>query len=188
MDKNFFKKRIKALRKLNNLTQAQIADVLGLSLSAYADLEEDETTEPTAEIITKLSKIYLVAVSDLIGTEEIEESNSESCCSNGDISDEFNIFYTSNQVLSSNVITLHDSSDGAFGKALELDEGDSMKNDEIFTFEYLSDPNHLRDLQASEQNIVIRFRLLSPQNKKAVFSYMNGLLEKQDKNSDFKLN
>ena len=92
MDKNFFKKRIKALRKINNLTQSQLADVLGLSLSAYAELEEDVDAEPTEEIVTKLSKIYLVSISDLIGTEKFEHNETTCECSDTEIAKKFNIF------------------------------------------------------------------------------------------------
>lgn len=67
MDHSYFNNRIKALRTERNLTQAQIADVLGISASAYSYLER-EGKRPSMDIVEKLSKIFAIPVYELTGS------------------------------------------------------------------------------------------------------------------------
>lgn len=58
--------RLKELRKKSKLNQKQVADVLGLTVSAYGNYELGQR-EPTIESLCKLADYYGVTVDYLIG-------------------------------------------------------------------------------------------------------------------------
>ena len=58
--------RLKELRKKAKLNQKQVADVLGLTVSAYGNYELGQR-EPTIESLCKLADYYGVTVDYLIG-------------------------------------------------------------------------------------------------------------------------
>ena len=64
MDKKFCK-NLKDARKLCNLTQRQIADILGVVESCYANWEQGRT-EPNIEMLRKLGAIFNIQIDDLI--------------------------------------------------------------------------------------------------------------------------
>lgn len=57
--------QLKIFRTQNNLTQQQIADVLGITRSAYNKYEKGFRT-PNIDTIKKLSGFYKVSVSELV--------------------------------------------------------------------------------------------------------------------------
>lgn len=60
--------RIRDLRNDNDLTQKQIADMLGMSQTGYSKYETGENDIPTHILIT-LAKYYGVSVDYLLGLE-----------------------------------------------------------------------------------------------------------------------
>lgn len=61
-----FATRLKEERKKAGLTQAQVADMLGITRSAYTQYET-EKTQPTLETAAKLADILKTSVDYLIG-------------------------------------------------------------------------------------------------------------------------
>ena len=68
--------RLKELRKLNNLTQENIANQLNVAPSTYRGYES-ETYEPTIETLIKLANIYKVSVDYIIGNDKNSLNNNE---------------------------------------------------------------------------------------------------------------
>lgn len=64
--------RIKELRKKNNITQKQLADLLQVSQQSVGSWEVDRA-EPNSEILKQLSKIFEVTVDYLLGNESASE-------------------------------------------------------------------------------------------------------------------
>lgn len=64
MDKQFCQ-NLKDARKLCNLTQRQVADILGVVESCYANWEQGRT-EPNIEMLRKLGVIFNIQIDDLI--------------------------------------------------------------------------------------------------------------------------
>jgi len=64
MDKKFCQ-NLKDTRKLCNLTQRQVADILGVVESCYANWEQGRT-EPNIEMLRKLALLFNVSIDDLI--------------------------------------------------------------------------------------------------------------------------
>ena len=64
MDKQFCQ-NLKDVRKLCNLTQRQVADILGVVESCYANWEQGRT-EPNIEMLRKLGVIFNIQIDDLI--------------------------------------------------------------------------------------------------------------------------
>ena len=64
MDKQFCQ-NLKDARKLCNLTQRQVADILGVVESCYANWEQGRT-EPNIEMLRKLGAIFNIQIDDLI--------------------------------------------------------------------------------------------------------------------------
>ena len=64
MDKNFCK-NLKETRKLCNLTQKQVANMLDVVESCYANWEQGRT-EPSIEMLRKLGIIFNTSIDDLI--------------------------------------------------------------------------------------------------------------------------
>ncbi len=66
---NGVNQRIARYRKLSEMTQAQVADAIGLKRNTYARMEKYGT--PSPEILKKLAKLFNVSVAMIvIGTEE----------------------------------------------------------------------------------------------------------------------
>ena len=64
MDKKFCQ-NLKDTRKLCNLTQRQVAEILGVVESCYANWEQGRT-EPNIEMLRKLGEIFKISIDDLI--------------------------------------------------------------------------------------------------------------------------
>lgn len=62
-----FLKKLKGLREDNDLTQAQVAEVLGTSQTMYARYERGANEMPIRHLIT-LCKFYNVSADYLLGT------------------------------------------------------------------------------------------------------------------------
>lgn len=60
--------RIRDLRKDNDLSQKQVADMLGMSQTGYSKYETGENDIPT-HILIALAKFYNVSVDYLLGLE-----------------------------------------------------------------------------------------------------------------------
>lgn len=65
-------KRIRDLREDSDLTQTQIARILGMSQTGYSKYETGENDIPT-EVLIKLSKYYDVSVDYLLGISNTKE-------------------------------------------------------------------------------------------------------------------
>lgn len=61
--------KLKELRKLNNLTQTQIAEILGISKTGYASWEQ-QRTEPDIKTLKKLADFYNCSIDYLVGREQ----------------------------------------------------------------------------------------------------------------------
>lgn len=59
-------KRLRAYRKLKNLTQQELANVLGISISIIGGIERG-TREPSRDVIIKISRILGVTEEELKG-------------------------------------------------------------------------------------------------------------------------
>jgi transcriptional regulator with XRE-family HTH domain len=70
---SIFSKRIKELRILNNLTQKELAELLGISYSAVGQWESGRNT-PTAKMLEKIADILKTDVNYLLGTETVQQS------------------------------------------------------------------------------------------------------------------
>lgn len=61
-------KRLRAYRKLKNLTQQELADLLGISIAIVGGIERG-TREPSKDVLAKISRILGVTESELRGRE-----------------------------------------------------------------------------------------------------------------------
>lgn len=61
--------RLTELRKMNNYTQQQVADFLGISRGAYSNYEIGNR-EPDADTLAKLAELYDVSVDYILGLDE----------------------------------------------------------------------------------------------------------------------
>lgn len=61
------------LRKLNEYSQEEIAEKIGISRQAYGKWEKGETI-PDVEKCAKLAEVYGVTVDSLIGTEKMDDN------------------------------------------------------------------------------------------------------------------
>ena len=66
-------KRIKELRKENNLTQQELAEKLGLQKSAIAKYENGRVSNIKRDVIEKMANIFSVSPSYLLDIEEPEK-------------------------------------------------------------------------------------------------------------------
>lgn len=73
---DYLSKNIKYLRKAKNLTQEDIANIVGKARSLISAWESDDR-EITAEDIVKLSKYFNVPMDALVGTDLSKESNNK---------------------------------------------------------------------------------------------------------------
>ena len=65
MDSFNFGKNLKQIRKDNNMTQAQVVEMLHCSINKYASWEQGRT-EPDIESLRELCRIFNVTPDDLI--------------------------------------------------------------------------------------------------------------------------
>lgn len=65
---------LKQLRKQNGFTQKQMADQLGITISAYGNYELGQR-QPTPEMLCKLADIFEVSVDYLLGRETPPNKN-----------------------------------------------------------------------------------------------------------------
>ena len=77
MNENKFSQIIKELRKKNNLTQQQLADIVGITATGVSYWESGNAT-PNTETLNKLSNYFGVTVNYLLGIKDKigEEDNS----------------------------------------------------------------------------------------------------------------
>ena len=64
-----FAERLKELRKLAHLTQVELAKLLGIGQSSYADWERGKK-KPTQENLVKIAQVLNVSVDYLVGNSE----------------------------------------------------------------------------------------------------------------------
>ena len=64
--------RIKELRLARNMTQKELADMLGVDRTAIVKYETGKNG-PTSEILIKLAKIFNVSLEYLLGIDDIKE-------------------------------------------------------------------------------------------------------------------
>ena len=75
MNENKFSQIIKELRKKHNLTQQQLADIVGITATGVSYWESGNAT-PNTETLNKLSKYFGVTVNYLLGIKDnMEEDN-----------------------------------------------------------------------------------------------------------------
>ena len=65
-------KRIRDLREDRDLTQTQMAKILGMSQTGYSKYETGENDVPT-EILIKLARFYNTSIDSLLGETNIRE-------------------------------------------------------------------------------------------------------------------
>ncbi len=65
-----FEKNITELRKLNKLTQRQMAEKLGITQPSYIRYENG-TSEPKQEVLVKIADIFDVSIDYLLGRADI---------------------------------------------------------------------------------------------------------------------
>ena len=76
MNENKFSQIIKELRKKNNLTQQQLANIVGITATGVSYWETGNAT-PNMETLNKLSNYFGVTVNYLLGIKDnMEEDNS----------------------------------------------------------------------------------------------------------------
>lgn len=59
-------KRLRAYRKLKNLTQQELADLLGISIAIVGGIERG-TREPSKDVLAKISRVLGVTEDELRG-------------------------------------------------------------------------------------------------------------------------
>lgn len=59
-------KRLRAYRKLKNLTQQELADLLGISIAIVGGIERG-TREPSKDVLAKISRVLGVAEDEIRG-------------------------------------------------------------------------------------------------------------------------
>ena len=62
-------KRLKELREERNLTQKQLADILGINSVTYLHYEKDQR-EPPLSLLVDIAKFYDVSVDYLLGIKD----------------------------------------------------------------------------------------------------------------------
>lgn len=63
------KTKIKEFRKAKNFTQQQMADLLNISRQSYVYYEND-TYEPSLDVLLKISEILETSIDELLGNEK----------------------------------------------------------------------------------------------------------------------
>ena len=64
-----FQERLAEQRKLNNMTQRQMAELLGIAQPSYIRYENG-SAEPTLEALVKIAEIFDISVDYLLGRKE----------------------------------------------------------------------------------------------------------------------
>lgn len=64
---------LKKIRKQRNMTQQEVADLLGIQQQSYARIESAEITSISPERLLKLSDIFGVTLNTILGTQETVE-------------------------------------------------------------------------------------------------------------------
>ena len=141
MDNKYFNNKLKELRKSGNLTQQQVAAVLGIKLNTYAHMEKDGK-RPSFDMLQKLSKLFSVSVSELTGV----------------------------PTNSGNFLNIEEDSPLILGNRGIFDDNGVE----------LLPPAFMMDLKSNEQDIILRYRLLSDDEKKKVLNYVNRTFNNRD--------
>ena len=61
--------KLKQLRKERELSQKEVANILGITISAYSNYEQG-IREPSYDILIKIAKLYDVSTDYLLGLED----------------------------------------------------------------------------------------------------------------------
>lgn len=69
-EKAIIKDRLKYVRKLNNVSQSEVANAVGITKSAYSNYEQG-TREPSLFILVKLCNYFSVSADYLLGLKEL---------------------------------------------------------------------------------------------------------------------
>ena len=85
-----FADRLKILRKINHVTQKEVADFLEIKETAYSRYER-LTTNPTLKTLNSLAEYFNVSIDYLIGKEEINTSEIKTIYSNLSINRQTNV-------------------------------------------------------------------------------------------------
>ncbi len=72
MEKTTIPQQLKSLRKAAGYTQEQVAQMLHMTRSAYANYESGKRT-PTLECIAKLASFYATSIDTICGFQSIDE-------------------------------------------------------------------------------------------------------------------
>ena len=64
-----FGKRLKELRKLNSLTQTQLAVALGVTKATVSSYEKEERT-PSPEMLVRIASVFHVSTDYLLGVSD----------------------------------------------------------------------------------------------------------------------
>jgi len=75
-------KRIKQLRKEKNLSQEQLANIIGISRTTLIEYEKETGRKPTAEVLDRIAKYFHVSVDYLLGNTDIRNIYAEKMYSN----------------------------------------------------------------------------------------------------------
>lgn len=67
MEKSIIAKRVRAFRKLKGYTQAQLAELLGISLAVLGSIERG-TRKPDAKILEQISAVLGIHLEELQAT------------------------------------------------------------------------------------------------------------------------
>ena len=146
MDKNYFNKKLRELRRERRLTQGQVAEALGIKLNTYAHMEKDGR-RPSFEMLSKLSDLFLVSIDELKGVSERPRTLEGT--SPDDVRDTL-VFGEPEGILDSD------------GKAVKR-------------------PQYMRDMQTVEQDIILKYRMLSDEDKQKFERYINRTFKNKDK-------
>ncbi len=146
MDKNYFNKKLRELRRERHLTQGQVAEALGIKLNTYAHMEKDGR-RPSFEMLSKLSDLFLVSIDELKGVSERPRTLEGT--SPDDVRDTL-VFGEPEGILDS--------------------DGKPVKR-----------PQYMRDMQTVEQDIILKYRMLSDEDKQKFERYINRTFKNKDK-------
>jgi transcriptional regulator with XRE-family HTH domain len=72
ISKSFFSDRLKSLRQSKNISQAQLANVLGVTYAAVSMMESDKR-KPSYEVLITLADMFDVSLDYLCGRSESRE-------------------------------------------------------------------------------------------------------------------
>ena len=171
MKTNFFADRLKRLREEKNLSQKQVAKVLGISLTTYSYIENEAKHSPESDILEKLARLFFVPISALTGIDpDGKKSASE---------EEF--FTKLNAVNNTGRFVFSDSEEPIIRP--KTPEGYAMNEENIVNTEEAvnkEEPEQMRDLRYSEQELVLFFRLLSIPEQRKYLDSIEKLVRKNE--------